>query len=66
MTWKAMNVDPAETERRQSVVVRMNLLWSKRNRTDDRAKQKRLDRELSRIRADESWWLKDAAFFLYL
>lgn len=65
MTWAQMNVSPAETSRRQAVVVRMNLLWSKRNKTDDKQKQKRLDRELSRIRADESHWLKEAAFFLY-
>ena len=65
MTWQAMGVSPAETSRRQAVVVRMNLLWSKRNKTEDKAKQKRLDRELSRIRADESHWLKEAAFFLY-
>ena len=65
MTWASMKVDPAETSRRQAVVVRMNLLWSKRNKTDDKGKQKRIDRELSRIRANESFWLKDAAYFLY-
>lgn len=65
MTWAQMKVDPGETSRRQAVVVRMNLLWNKRNKTDDKQKQKRIDRELSRIRADESSWLKEAAFFLY-
>lgn len=55
MTWASMKVDPAETSRRQAVVVRMNLLWSKRNKTDDKGKQKRIDRELSRIRANESF-----------
>ena len=65
MTWAQMKVDPAETSRRQSVVVRLNILWSKRNKTDDKQKQKRIDRELSRIRADESHWLKEAAYFLY-
>ena len=65
MTWAQMKVDPAETSRRQAVVVRMNLLYSKRNKTDDKGKQKRIDRELSRIRANESFWLKDAAYFLY-
>jgi hypothetical protein len=65
MTWAQMGVSPAETSRRQKVVDRMNLLWSKRNHTDDSQKQKRIDRELSRIRADESFWLKEAAFFLY-
>ena len=65
MTWAQMKCNPAETERRQKVVVRLNLLWSKRNKTDDKQKQKRIDREMSRIRADESHWLKEAAFFLY-
>ena len=65
MTWAAMKVDTAETERRQKVVVRMNLLWSKRNKTDDRQKQKRIDREINRIRSDESYWLKEVAFFMY-
>lgn len=66
MTWASMKVDPAETSRRQAVVVRMNLLWSKRNKTEDPHKRKRLDMELSRIRANESHWLKDAAYFLYI
>ena len=65
MTWAQMCVSPAETSRRQAVVVRMNLLWSRRNKTEDKQKQKRIDRELSRIRADESGWLKEAAYFLY-
>ena len=65
MTWAQMKVDPAETSRRQTVVVRLNLLWSKRNHTDDKAKQKRLDREINRFRANESFWLKEAAYFLY-
>ena len=65
MTWAAMNVSPAETERRQGIAVRMNKLWHKRNSTEDKATRKRIDRELSRIRADESHWLKDAAYWLY-
>ena len=65
MTYAQMKCDPAETSRRQGVVVRLNLLWSKRNRTEDKQKQKRIDREINRIRADESNWLKEAAFFLY-
>lgn len=65
MTWAQMGVSPAETTRRQTVVVRLNLLWSKRNNTDDKQKQKRIDREINRIRSDESYWLKDVAFFLY-
>ena len=65
MTWAQMKCDPAETSRRQSVVVRLNLLWNKRNHTEDTKKQKRIDLEIARIRADESNWLKEAAFFLY-
>lgn len=65
MTWAQMKCDPAETSRRQTVVIRLNLLWSKRNHTDDKQKQKRIDREIARIRADESYWLKEAAYFLY-
>ena len=64
MTWAAMKVSPAEVERRQGVCVRMNKLWHKRNNAD-KTTQKRIDRELSRIRADESHWLKDAAYWLY-
>lgn len=65
MTWAAMKVDPAETARRQAVAVRINTLYNKRCRTDDPKTQKRLDRDIARIRADESFWLKDAAYFLY-
>ena len=65
MTWAAMKVDPAEVSRRQTVCVRLNTLWAKRNKTDDRQKQKRIDREISRIRADESSWLKPVAYWLY-
>ena len=65
MTWAAMKVDPAETSRRQTVCVRLNTLWAKRNKTDDKQKQKRIDREISRIRADESSWLKPVAYWLY-
>jgi hypothetical protein len=65
MTWAQMGATPAETSRRQAVVVRLNLLWSKRNRTEDPATQKRIDREINRIRADESHWLKNAAYWFY-
>ena len=65
MTWAAMKVDPAETSRRQGVVVRLNLLWHKRNTTEDTGKRKRIDREISRIRANESSWLKPVAYWLY-
>lgn len=65
MTWAAMKCDPAETARRQNVCVRLNTLWAKRNKTDDNAKRRRIDREISRIRADESHWLKPVAYWLY-
>ena len=65
MTWAAMNCDPAELERRQVVCVRLNNLWTKREHTEDEKTRKRLDRDIRRIRADESFWLKDAAYFLY-
>ena len=45
--------------------MRMNKLWSKRNSTDDKATQKRLDREIDRIRRAEAPWLKDIAYWLY-
>ena len=65
MTLKAMGVSPAETERRQGVCVRLNLLWNKRNHTEDPKTIKRIDRDIARIKSDESHWLKEAAFFLY-
>ena len=65
MTWAAMNCGTEETERRIAVCVRMNKLWNKRNRTEDKATQKRLDREIDRIRRAEAPWMKDAAYWLY-
>ena len=65
MTWAAMKCDPAELSRRQAVCVRLNKLWSKREHTPDEKTRKRLDRDIRRIMAEESFWLKDAAFFLY-
>lgn len=65
MTFKAMGCDPAETARRQDVCSRINVLWHKRQTTEDPHKQKRIDREISRIRANESHWLKPVAYWLY-
>ena len=65
MTWAAMKCDHAETTRRLTVCVRLNTLWAKRNKTDDKQKQKRIDREIARIRANESHWLKPVAYWLY-
>ena len=65
MTWAQMNVDPNETARRQAVAVRINKLFDKRQAADpDTAK--RIDREFRAIKAAESHWLKEAAFFLYI
>ncbi len=65
MTWAAMKCDPEETSRRQAVAVRLNTLYSKREHTNDPKARKRIDREMNRIRANESFWLKDAAYFIY-
>ena len=65
MTYKEMGVSPAETARRQGVCSRINILWHKRQTTADVCKQKRIDREINRIKAEESAWMKEAAYFLY-
>lgn len=65
MTWAQMKVSPAETSRRQAVCTRLNVLWNKRNSTEDKAKRKRIDREIDRIRRAEAPWMKEAAYFLY-
>lgn len=65
MTWASMKVDPAELARRQDACTRLNKLWAKREHTDDQKTRKRLDRDINRIRANESFWLKDAAYWLY-
>ena len=65
MTWAAMKCDPEETARRQAVAVRLNTLYSKREHTNDPKARKRIDREMNRIRANESFWLKYAAYFIY-
>ena len=64
MTWAQMKVDPEETARRQAVAVRINKLWFKRQDADP-ATVKRIDREFRVIKAAESHWLKEAAYFLY-
>ena len=61
----AKGIAPAEMERRMGVVVRMNILWDKRNACEDKAKQKRIDKQIDSIRRAETSWLKEAAWFLY-
>ena len=65
MTWAQMKCDPAETSRRQAVVVRLNKLWDKRRDADPET-VKRIDREFRAIKGEESHWLKNAAYFLYI
>ena len=65
MTWAQMKCDPAETSRRQDVVVRLNKLWDKR-RDADPATLKKVDKAIRAIKAEESHWLKNAAYFLYI
>lgn len=65
MTWAQMNVDPDETARRQAVAVRINKLFDKRQDADP-ATVKKIDREFRSIKAAESHWLKNAAYFLYI
>ena len=65
MTWAQMKCDPAETSRRQDVAVRLNKLWDKRKNADT-ATVKRIDRAIKTIKQEESYWLKDAAYFLYI
>ena len=65
MTWAQMKVDPEETARRQAVAVRLNKLWEKRQDADP-VTVKRINREFKAIKAAESHWLKDAAYFLYI
>ena len=65
MTWAAMKVDPVETERRQKVAVRLNLIWDKMNRAPDEKTRRRYVRQIAAIRKQEASWMKEAAYFLY-
>lgn len=65
VTWAQMKVDPEETARRQAVAVRINKLFDKRQDADPKT-VKRIDREFRAIKAAESHWLKNAAYFLYI
>lgn len=65
MTWAQMKVDKAETERRQGIAVKMNLIWDKMNRAPDEKTRRRYSRQLAAIRKQEAAWMKDAAYFLY-
>ena len=65
MTWAQMKVDKAETERRQGIAVKMNLIWDKMNRAPDEKTRRRYVRQLAAIRKQEAAWMKEAAYFLY-
>ena len=65
MTFKAMGVSHAETIRRQEVCSRLNVLWFKREHTEDAKKRKSIDRRIDQIKRQEAPWMKDIAFFLY-
>ena len=65
MTFKAMGCTPAETERRIAVCTRLNVLAHKKAHTDDKAKAKRIDRNIAVILRQERSWMKDIAYFIY-
>lgn len=65
MTFKAMGCDPQETERRIAVCSRLNVLAHKMAHTEDKAKAKRIERNIAVILRQERPWLKDIAYFLY-
>ena len=65
MTFNQMKCDHAEQTRRQEVCSKLNVLWNKRERTDDTAKRKRIDRAIAVILRQERPWMKDVAYFLY-
>ena len=65
MTFKQMGCDPKETERRIAVCARLNVLAHKKERTDDKAKAKRIERNIAVILRQERPWMKDITYFLY-
>ena len=65
MTFKQMGCTPAETDRRIAVCNRLNVLAHKKAQTEDKAKAKRIDRNIAVILRQERPWLKDIAYFLY-
>lgn len=55
----------AEQSRRMKVVERLNKLGSILPTVTDKTKKNRILREMKSIKADESLWLKEVAWFLY-
>ena len=65
MTFKAMDCSQQERERRIAVCTRLNVLAHKKAHTDDKAKAKRIERNIAVIVRQERPWMKDIAYFLY-
>lgn len=55
----------AEQSRRLKVVERLNKLGALLPTVTDKPKRNRIVREMRSIKADESIWLKEVAWFLY-
>ena len=55
----------AEQSRRLKVVERLNKLGSILPTVTDKPKRNRILREMKSIKADESLWLREVAWFLY-
>ena len=61
----SQNQIDAEKSRRMKVVERLNKLGSILPTVTDKPKKNRILREMKSIKADESMWLKEVAWFLY-
>ena len=55
----------AEMERRLMVAERINKLYEKISNCEDEKKKKRLKKQFATIKAEESYWLKKVAWFIY-
>lgn len=58
-------LDQAEKDRRFGAIVKMNILWDKRNACQNADERKRIDKKIDTIRRKETQWLRNAAWFLY-
>ena len=55
----------AERDRRIGVVEKINQIGDKIAKCEIEKKVKKYRREIDKIKADESMWMKEAAWFLY-
>lgn len=55
----------AERDRRIGVVEKINQIGDKIAKCEIEKKVKKYKREIDKIKADESMWMKEAAWFLY-